>query len=199
VGTVKETLLQYLRETVRFKKRLGLVFPEGYNYQGGEDYVLDRGSPFSSGPLTPQERTTVLQALTLCPEKHFRLGHCYYNAQLLVAFDTSRELIYCEGWAIGLNSVPTLHGWASINGKVVDLTWKTEKPRHRGRLRNRIWGTIPEDWAYYGATFDTDSLLARMHRIGATGSFLDDVAYGFPLFREPRLRTILELTTGGDP
>jgi len=181
-------LHRYLKETVKFKDRLGLTLPPGYHYQGGEDYVLDRGSPFTSQPLTPKERSAVLAAIKACPERRFQLGHCYYNAQILVAYDDTRLLRYCEGWAMGLVSIPILHGWVVINGKVVDLTWRTSTPMHRGRLKDRIWGVLPESWAYYGALFDTEALLARMQRIKATGSFLDDFVHGFPLFREPRLR-----------
>lgn len=184
--TAEDKLKQYLIETIRFKNRLGLIFPAEYPYQGGEDYVLDRGSLFPSCALTNKEKTIIQTALNACPVKRFSLGHCYFNAQILVAHDPSGELHYCEGFAMGLTGHPTLHGWIGINGKVLDITWRVPN-RGKGKFRDRVWGLLPEGWAYYGASFGNEMLLARIGRIRATGSFLDDVAHGFPLFREPRL------------
>lgn len=189
-----QDLYHYLLETVRFKNRLGLALPEGFHYQGGEDYVLDRGSPFEPQPPTKKERAIVLAAIRECPAKQFRIGHCYYNAQILVASDQSGKLRYCEGYALGLTHFPVIHAWVVINRKVIDLTWRTTPPMQKGHYKDRIWGEWPESWGYYGALFDTEALLARMHRIKATGSFLDDVAHGFPLFQEPRLRPSMAVT-----
>jgi hypothetical protein len=190
-------LQRYLVETVRFKQSLGLHLPPGFHYLGGEDYVLDRGSPYESAPLTPAETKAVLRAVRSCPERRFQLGHCYHNAQLLATFDPAGLLTYCEGWATGVCGLPTLHAWVELHGKVVDMTWQTTSPNHKGGWRTRIFGAIPEDWAYYGVSFDTESIKARMLRIKATGPLLDDVAYGFPLFQEPRLRPVQELLRRG--
>ena len=146
----------------------------------------------TSAPLTAQERVLVLRAVDRSPERQFRVGHCYYNAQILVAHDTSGSLQYYEGWAMGLLGIPTLHSWATIRSKVIDLTWRTPKPMSKGRLGSRIWGQFPAPWAYYGASFGRDAVIARMVRLGVTGPFLDDVAHGFPLFQEPRLGDLKE-------
>ena len=185
--TANELLRHHITEMVKFRKRLELTLPDGYHYQGAEDYILDRGSIYHSASLTADERKVVQDAIAACPSKRFRMGHCYYNAQILVAYDRTGQLQYCEGVASGWTRVPLLHGWVVINGKVVDLTWRTPKPLQRGILKDRIWGVFPDKWAYYGVTFDTESLMARMWRIKATGSLLDDIAHGFPLFQEPRL------------
>jgi len=185
-------LLDYLVEGLRFQAVLGLDLPKGFHYLHGQDYVLDRGSPFPSLSLTEDELQVVLRAVDACPLKRFRFGHCFHNAQLLAAFDPYQVLIYYEGYAIGpTNDTPVLHGWVSVNHKVVDLTWTTPKVSRQGRLRTKVLGSIPQGWAYYGAPFPTAALIARMTRIGATGSFLEDDVYGFPLFQEPRLRSVV--------
>ncbi len=182
-----DTLLhRYLKESVRFKTRLGLTLPKGFSYLGGEDYVLDRGSRFRSEAFSNEEKTFLLNVLRHCPLKRFPLGHCFHNAQIVVASDKSNTLQYCEGWAMGLTGLPTLHGWVLLEGKVLDLTWRVAQ-RARGFLGDRVWGVIPVGWAYYGTTFSTSSVLTRVALLGAANSFLDDVAHGFPLFQEPRL------------
>jgi hypothetical protein len=184
-------LLDYLVEGVRFQSTLGLDLPKGFHYLHGQDYVLDRGTPFRSGPLTEDEHKVVLRAVDACPLKRFRYGSCFHNAQMLAAFDPFQALVYYEGYAIGdTNDTPVLHGWVSINHKVVDLTWAVPTVSRRGRLRNKVLGTIPKGWSYYGAPFPTAALIARICRIEATGSFLEDDVYGFPLFQEPRLRSV---------
>lgn len=189
LATAGETLRRYLSETVRFKRRLKLLLPQGYHYQGGEDYVLERGGLATSQALTAEEKALVVRVMEQCPEKRFPVGHCYRNAQVLVACDKSETLHYCEGWAMGLVGIPTLHGWVSINDKVVDLTWRTVKPG-RGRMGNRVWGVIPPGWAYYGALFPNNAVRSRIIRLKSTGPFLDDVEHGFPLFKEPRLHAL---------
>jgi hypothetical protein len=192
-----EQLRRFLIESLRFKKNLGLSLPDGYCYLGGEDFVLDRGSPLISTSFTSAERDHILGVIEGCPEKKFRLGQCFYNAQILTAYDRTGKLTYWEGWAMGVTGIPTLHGWVTLHGKTLDLTWRTEQIRHRWKYGNRIWGRIPQGWAYYGVSFQTESLLARMNRIRATGSFLDDMAHEFPLLKEPRLRSISELLMNG--
>ena len=67
-----------------------------------------------------------------------------YNAQWLVLHDPARQLEYVEGIGVGPASFPVHHGWATLNGKVIDLTFRTHKPNHKGRLRNRIFGEFPK-------------------------------------------------------
>lgn len=58
--------------------------------------------------------------------KRFEAQHCFGNAQRLIAKDMGETLKYYEGFAvIDLVNDLTHHAWVSINGKVVDLTWRT--------------------------------------------------------------------------
>lgn len=177
------------------KQRLQLDLPRGYQYLGGEDYVLDRGNAYESAPLDESEQALLATAIARCSIRQFPLRYCYHNAQLLTAADPTGILRYCEGWALGFAGIPTLHGWVSVHGKVIDLTWRIPK-RRPGRLGDRVMGVIPHGWGYYGVAFDGDTVVSRLIRLRATGSFLDDVADGFPLFQEPRLRSVQEVLNG---
>ena len=167
--------------------------PEGYAYNGGEDYVLDRGSPFVSAPLTSEEMSFVRDLLFVCPVRRWLLGHCYYNAQMLAVADRTGQLRYVEGYAVGLACIPVLHGWCTLNGKVVDMTWRTAVKRQKGKFGDRVFGVIPDGWAYYGAEFRTEAVMGRLRRTKVASSYLDDIAYGFPLFQEPRVRSRVEV------
>ena len=182
-------LRRYLVETTRFKQQLGLV-PKGFHYLGAEDYVLDRGTEHPSAPLTLAEWEILLAAVQASRVNRFRLGECYYNSQMLVASDSTCQLNYCEGFAIGNVSLPVAHGWVTLNGKVIDLTWRTVSRRGSGRFRDRILGELPPDWSYYGVSFTAEMVIARIMRMKATASFLDDIYNGYPLFREPRIRPV---------
>jgi hypothetical protein len=191
-----DNLRRYLVEVTRFKSRLQLKLPEGFHYLGAEDYLLDRGSPFESEALTAKERAVVDEALRRCRIARFQTGLCYSNAQMLVVSDPTRTLLYCEGMATGTVPVPLNHGWAVINGKVIDLTWRHGRRGRRGEFKDRVMGVIPDGWAYYGATFDTEVVLTRMIRMRSVGCFLEDFANDFAIFQEPRLRPLADLLRG---
>lgn len=183
-------------QTTDFKRRLGVHLPAGFHYHGPEDYVLDHGGAFSSTPLTDEERQHVL---TVADEVRgrFQLRECFYNAQRLALADTTRKLQYVEGMARGLSMFPVLHGWVTINNKVVDLTWRVHTSKRKERFRDRILGEIPEGWAYNGVKFDTDWIYARWAQYGMSYSFLDDMYHGFPIFQEPRIRKWEEIVAAG--
>lgn len=185
-------LHDYLIKTTEFKRRLGIHLPKGFHYHGPEDYTLDHGNGFSSSDLNQNELDTVMHAVTACHIR-FRPGECFYNAQKLALSDPSNTLKYVEGMAIGLSNFPVLHGWVTINNKVVDLTWRVFTSKRKGRFRDRVIGDIPEGWAYHGVVFKSDWIRARWAQYGQAYSFLDDMYHGFPIFQEPRLRTWAEI------
>ena len=179
-------LAEYLRGAL---KRQTFLPRLGFTYRGFEDYVLDRGCPYgSSSPLTPEELNAVL---SVAGGRRWRIKECFHNAQMLAAMDISGRLKYVEGYAIG-HLVPVLHAWVSVNGKVVDLTWRLES-RRRGSFGDRILGVIPEDRAYYGVEFgDTDLIRKRILSTGFANPMIDDWQAGYPLLRQPRHKS-----TGG--
>jgi hypothetical protein len=193
------SLKAYLHGIVQFKAKIGLSLPKDYSYLGGEHYVLDRGSPLGSAPLTDDEMAFVMGAIANCPIKQFKLGLCYYNAQLLAGSDDTGRLRYTEGYACGAAGIPVLHGWVVLDGKkVIDLTWRQPDRTRRGKLADRVFGAIPDGWAYYGVGFDTEAVRVRIVRYKVAGSFLDDEMHDFPLYQEPCLRPMDELMKSHD-
>ncbi len=168
----------YMEQMVAFRAQCG-GRPEGWGYSCVEDYVLDRGVTLESAPLTPEEEAILWKAVDHCSVR-FQQKQCFYNAQLLCLYDYSNSLQYMEGYASGNAIIPVHHGWATLNGKVIDLTWRTEKANHKGRLGNRIIGTIPEGWEYIGCSFSKEDARARMIESGEIRAFLGDYIAHFP-------------------
>jgi len=178
-------MLSYLRHMVEF--RATIPTPDGFNYNCIEDYVLDRSTLAESALLTEEEATILWEAVDRRCARYMQ-KQCFYNAQLLVLADESDQLQYSEGYASGRAIIPVHHGWVTINGKVIDLTWRTDKPNHLGRLRNRVIGVIPEGWEYRGVQFPKSKIATRIIKSGSAVAFLGDYQNDFPRLREERLQ-----------
>lgn len=189
--TQADRLRDFLRAILEMKRYI-MNPPKGYNYLGAEDYLLDRGHEYLSAPLTAEERKQVFAAVDNWG-KRFKLGECFYNAQVLLFYDQAETLTYCEGYACGPAGMPVLHAWLAINGKVVDLTWRTEEPNHRGRLPDRIIGVIPEGWVYFGFDVPRRTVIERLIDTEMSASFLEDWKAGYPLFKQERIHPVKDL------
>jgi hypothetical protein len=178
------TVRQWLDVSTRSREMLKIPKPEGYLYSCMEEYVNANGVDFSSEALTEREMVTVMDAVDRA-RMRFQIKQCFYNAQMLVLADDSGDLIYHEGWAFGKAIIAVHHGWASINGKVIDLTWRLDQTlRKRGRLRDRIIGLYPEGYEYVGVPFpDKRHLREKMLDRGWVGSQIDDWENRWPLLR----------------
>ena len=181
-------LTEYLR--VMCHLRRGMAIPAEYNYNCVEDYVLDRGSEYLSTELTPDELKVVRAAMARCDAKPFVQKECFYNSQMLALSDHTNMLEYHEGYALG-HVIPVHHGWCVINGKVVDLTWRTTQA-DRLDYTNRIYGVLPANWAYRGVRFDRDAVLKRVLDTGYVRSFIDDPWSGWPLLKQSRLSPVVD-------
>jgi hypothetical protein len=175
----------YLEQMVDFRKRFTKL-PEGFQYVCFEDYVLQNGRVLESSALTEEEEAVVQAAI----DRALKMGHdvtemkqCFSNAQLLVICDHSDELIYHEGFAVG-RSIVVHHGWVTINGKVVDSTWKVKEPTSRSFLPQHPVGELPQGYVYLGVAIENEDYIS--HRIShreIVGSLLDDWEGGYPLLR----------------
>jgi hypothetical protein len=179
------TLADYLQMHVRMRRGMRPDLPPPLTYWGSEDFVLDQGTTFASEPLTEDDLGVLLNAIACCPVGRFQMKNCYYNSQMVVLTDHTGQLEYTEGYAIG-RSIPCPHGWITINGKVIDLTWRTERPNHKGRLRDRIFGVLPEHWTYIGVPFDTKYVRTRLTKHGEAASLIDDWKEDYPCFKRER-------------
>ena len=178
---------EYLAGTVMFRKaHMNQQVPEGYEYVCFEEYVLRNGTVMESSALTDEEAAIVQAALDLAKDRGFdvtEMKQCFSNAQLLIVHDDSDELIYHEGYAVGL-TIAVPHGWVTINGKVVDLTWKLETPASRSLLPEHPVGELPDGYEYVGFPVENrEYLLHRIQHREVVGSLLDDWEGNYPLLR----------------
>lgn len=167
-----------VREHLRLLEGLqtGTSTPAGYTYKSLYEFVLDRGVLSSSGVLTQEELRVLLRARSM---KTFPSKACFYNAQRLVLADKTNSLVYNEGFAHSV-FFPMHHAWATLNGKVIDLTWD-----HNGE---EILGLVPEGWEYLGVPFPDREQVRLAHKKKFV-SLLDDPEDGWPLFKLPRLNS----------
>jgi len=140
-------------------------------------YVLRKGKAYAPADLTDSELEIVMSA-ALRSGKQYRMKECFYNSQMLVMSDHTDQIKYVEGY--GLRIIPTLHAWCTINGKVVDLTWRTDAVEVR-RFDNRFWGRF--DGEYFGVEIDKAYIARIMVKDRVAKSLLDDVENGWPLLQ----------------
>lgn len=148
-----------------------------------EAFVLAHGHAFASRALTVAERQAV-QPLLLGEE--WPIKQCYTNSQRLLICDVEHRFEYVEGYVFDPRCpLPILHAWLSLNGKVVDVTLRTQAlARGRTWLRNRVVGTFPDrDREYYGAVLPRRLVLGAILETGRGGALLDDWEHGYPLLR----------------
>lgn len=161
--------------------------PNGFEYYCIEDFVMQNGHVFSSEELTDEEaeivKAAIEQAQSVGWEVH-TMKQCYSNAQLVVLSDRSGQLHYAEGYAVGLASIAVQHGWVTINGKVVDVTWKLDEPTSRNLLPDHPVGELPEGYEYFGFVMENRGYIRNriMYR-EIVGSLLDDWEANYPLLR----------------
>ncbi len=105
---------------------------------------------YPSGRLTPSEKRIVEDARRRCRAR-FKFNDCFANAKNLVRADVTGTLMYCEGLA---DDGRLHHGWALINGKVVDPTGSAP-PLHRvkgcTKVPKFVLGTFGAKHSYRGA------------------------------------------------
>lgn len=157
--------------------------PAGWGYASIEDYLLVHGTPGTTAPLSVEEADLVRTAHR---RLRWRMQGCYRNAQELVLRDATGTLQYAEGYALGRAIIPVLHGWVTVNGKVVDPTWL---PVQVGRV------AVPStSWHYFGAPFSRADIREiadlepprRRGRKGQLWSLLDYWEAEWPILRRPR-------------
>lgn len=155
-------------------------------YVSTSDFIFDRGVRFESAELTDEERAIVEAAIDRVGEP-FQIKQCFYNSQLLVMYDLTRKLRYHEGYAKGAGPIPVLHAWASINGKVIDLTFRTDRDIETLDLSNRVLGSFPEGFAYLGIEIPVSDVTERCLRESSARSWLDDWENDWPLLHGQRV------------
>ena len=141
--------------------------------------------------LEPDEEEEVWRALNIAGGRFFR-RECFHNAQSIINHGLLKTpLRYTEGyfWRPGV-ILPVHHAWVSINRKVVDLTARMDGNGQglRGRFKNRIFGTLPEGWEYFGVDIPQERVLEffRSNVKNDTAyyaSIIEDLFQGAPLLK----------------
>jgi hypothetical protein len=156
--------------------------PDHY-YKNIYDFCLKEGKISKSQKLTSNELEIVNDAisnLSRSPEER----QCFYNAQRLCVADLTDNILYEEGYC-KINKFPfsILHGWNSINGKLIDITFKTldGKLNKEGKY---IIGIIPEDFTYLGTPFSKQTILKNWSETGYGQTLLDDPYREFPFLQK---------------
>lgn len=150
-----------------------------------ERFVLDHGRAYESKKLTAQEKRLLEPAVTESRRifKKFEPRLCFSNSQRLWGNDDSKSLIYVEGFAWTHSLRPVLHGWVTINGKVIDVTLPPTN-RREAKLPEpvQVLGEF-EDRSYFGVPFLRSYVEKRLNITGGYGSLLDDEEHEYPLLR----------------
>jgi len=177
---------EYLRQMVGIKSTM--VTDNRPPYLGMEDYLLKHGQEFTSQPMTPEEIQKVVKANEI---RESQVRQCFYNCQFLA--QCCRDFVYCEGVAVSV--IPTHHAWLTLNGKVVDLTWKLDTPvTDRDVLQDRNLGTFNPPYLYFGIEVPGRNWFRwwKQHKDHAV-PILDDWEKGWPLFNGVPLDKIIPL------
>lgn len=150
-----------------------------------ERFVLDHGRQYLSQKLTKEERAIVQAAVEAYHALHGRFDHrhCFANSQGLLACDETRKLVYVEGFAWTHTLMPALHGWISINGKLIDVTLPaTRLSDTKRREPRRVLGEF-SDRSYFGLPFLRSYVERRREVTGSWGTLIDDEEHEYPLLR----------------
>ena len=138
-------------------------------------YVARHGREFNSKALTQAELDFVYQV----DWNKYTENNCYHNSQMAaieLPTNTGINLAYVEGYLRINYGREIEHAWLSINGKVVDLTIRTEQNP------GRVMGVIPEGWEYFGVEMNPIECLHCLTH-GATVPLIDDWECGWPFLQ----------------
>ena len=162
------SVTKYLKDIAKMQH----LKKKGYAYDGPAEFIIKHGKEYESAELTSQE-TEMLQHV-LKRQCDYEAKKCFYNAQSIGLAGT---IGYVEGYADSLG-IPMEHAWNTINGKVIDMTWKMN---NNGEP---VLGVIPEGWEYYGVELPHE-LINKMWSTGSSSTLINDWENGFPLLKEP--------------
>lgn len=197
-----EQMLAHLTQTAvwrgEFNLRQGSITPSDFNYICLEDFVMDRGEePPVSDSLT-QEQYEYLMRVARWSGTTFWSKQCFHNSQMLIINDFDDRMEYYEGVAY-TGVIPVHHAWILLDGKLVDVTRSLregafqefldgEEPQED--LRDRVLGTIPEGWYYYGSPFQREGIRQYIYDNEETHSVLDNWKAGYPAYKLERINPI---------
>ena len=143
---------------------------KGMAYGGPADFILQHGQQYKSAKLTDEELDMLRNVLSR--QCSYKVKQCFYNAQ---SIGLTGIIGYCEGYADSLG-LPMEHAWNTINGKVIDMTWRF------GNGGKPVLGIIPAGWAYYGVELP-DAIVRKQWSKGESQPLITNWEDGFPLLK----------------
>ena len=144
---------------------------KGMAYSGPAEFILSHGKQYQSAELTPEEMDMLTDVLGR--QCSYKAKQCFYNAQ---SIGLTGRIGYVEGVADSVG-LPMEHAWNTINGKVIDMTWKMNNNDQP------VLGTIPEGWEYYGVELPHD-LITKMWGTGKSTAMIDNWETDWPLLHQ---------------
>ena len=139
-----------------------------------ESFVLANGRIFTSQELDEVE----LQQTKELPWRKHKQKDCFRNAQRTALMECDWAAFkYVEGYVSPNIPFPVLHAWLSLNGKVIDTTLRTNPEDDR----ERVYGTIPENWEYFGVEMPVREIFHVYEHHRTHISLLDDFLCHWPL------------------
>ena len=143
---------------------------KGMAYGGPADFILKHGKQYESAELTPEEMDILKDVLQR--QCNYKVKQCFYNAQ---SIGLAGIIGYCEGYADSLG-LPMEHAWNTINGKVIDMTWRF------GNGGKPVLGIIPAGWEYYGVELPAN-IVRKQWSKGESQPLITNWEDGFPLLK----------------
>lgn len=134
------------------------------------DYVARHGRAYLSRPLEPAEYEHLIH---VAGYREWGQGFAIRNAQFLAGIHEDFE--YVEGFARRATEPVVHHAWCTLNGKVLDLTWRKPSPWSRKRFGSNVIGTIPAGWEYVGVPFSREIVSQQSFRWRDRSVLLDKV------------------------
>jgi hypothetical protein len=164
----ESSVTNYLKDIAKMQH----LKKKGYAYDGPAEFVLKHGKQYQSAELTSEELEMLKHVLKR--QCDYEAKKCFYNAQSIGLAGT---IGYVEGYADSVG-IPMDHAWNTINGKVIDMTWKMNNGGEP------VLGVIPEGWEYHGVELP-HQLINSMWSTGKSSTIINDWENDFPLLKEP--------------
>jgi hypothetical protein len=142
------------------------------------DLIIREGVFYSKGNWNVEELDLINNVFSKI-KKSIKPSCCFYNSQLAVVFDKSNLIKYHEGFYYMEDGFPALHGWNTLNGKLLDFTYeyklKIDFPEnsHIGIEVNKAWvldcfKTKPQSTSYIDNWEEGYPALKSKHKVDSS-------------------------------
>lgn len=139
-------------------------------YKNQYDIIVQEGEFFSTEKWTEEEQE-LIDSLYSQLKQSIKPSQCFSNSQLIIICDTSNKIKYHEGFFLADMGFPILHGWNSLNGKLLDFTLQ-----YNGRIKF-------SDKSHIGIEVDKTWVLDRFNNKKDSTSYIENYEDGLPALK----------------